>query len=75
MMGGERVERLTAVSQVGDQRRDARIVERLEIDIEDVVAVGDEMRHGVTAGLAGSAGEHDALAGHGEPREEEERHS
>ena len=29
------------------------------------IAVGDEMGDGVAAGLAGSAGEDDALAGHG----------
>jgi hypothetical protein len=31
--------------------------------------MGDEMGNGVAAGLAGSAGENDALAGHGNPRE------
>ena len=64
-MGRQRVERLPVVRQVGDQSRDARQVERLQIDIEDGVAMGDEMRNGVAAGLAGSAGEHNALAGHG----------
>ena len=34
-MGGQRVERLPAVGEVRDQRRDARQVERLQIDIED----------------------------------------
>ena len=64
-MGGQRVERLAAVGEVGDQRGDAEAVERLQIDIEDGIAVSDEMGNGVPAGLAGSAGEHDALAGHG----------
>ena len=35
------------------------------VDIEDGIAVRDEMGNGVAAGLAGSAGEHNALAGHG----------
>ena len=61
-MGGQRVERLAVVGEVGDQRRDARQVERLQVDIEDGIAVGDQMRNGVPAGLAGSAGEHNALA-------------
>jgi hypothetical protein len=39
-------------------------VERLQIDVEDGIAVRDQMRNGVPAGLAGSAGEHNALAGH-----------
>src|ERR1700729_3359733 len=62
---GQRVERLAVVRQVGDQSRGARQVERLQIDIEDGIAMGDEMRNGVAAGLAGSAGEDNALAGHG----------
>ncbi len=61
---GQRVESLAAVGQVGDQRLHARQVERLQIDIEDGIAVGDEMRHGVAAGLARSPGEDDAFAGH-----------
>ena len=32
--------------------------------------MGDEMRNGVAAGLAGPAGEYDALAGHGRLRGE-----
>ena len=64
-VSGQRVERLPVVRQVGDQSRDARQVERLQIDIEDGIAMGDEMGNGVAAGLAGSAGEYDALAGHG----------
>ncbi len=64
-MGGERVERLAVVGEVGDQRRHALEVERLQVDIEDGIAMSDQMGNGVAAGLAGSAGEHDALAGHG----------
>jgi hypothetical protein len=64
-VGRQRVERLAAVRQISNQSRDARQVERLQIDIEDGIAMGDEMRNGVAAGLAGSAGEHNALAGHG----------
>ena len=64
-VGGQRVERLPAVCQVGDQGRHARQVERLQVDIEDGIAMGDEMGDRVTAGLAGSAREHNALARHG----------
>src|SRR6202020_108209 len=55
-VSGQCVERLPAVCQVGDQSRDARQVERLQIDIEDGIAVSDEMGNRVPAGLAGSAG-------------------
>ena len=37
-------------------------VERLQIDIEDGIAVGDEIGDDMPAGLAGSAGEDDAFA-------------
>ena len=63
-VGGQRIERLPAVGHVGDQSRYARHVERLPIHVEDGITMGDEMRNGVAAGLAGSAGEHNALARH-----------
>ena len=63
------VERLAAVGQIGDHRWNACKIKRFEVDVEDVIAVGDEMRDRVAAGLAGSAGEDDALASHGGPRE------
>ncbi len=63
-VSGQRVERLPAVGEIGDQRRHARNVQRLQIDVEDFIAVRDEMGDGVPAGLAGSAGEYNALARH-----------
>jgi hypothetical protein len=40
------------------------MVKRLEVDVEDLIALAEEMRQGVPAGLAGSSGEDDAFAGH-----------
>jgi len=40
-------------------------VEGLQIDVQDRIAVGDEIGNGVPTGLASSAGEHNALARHG----------
>ena len=51
-MGGQRVERLRAVGEIRDQGRDARSVERLQVDVEHRIAVRDEMGDGVAAGLA-----------------------
>ena len=45
-MRGQRVEHLAAVGQIGDQGVDAGIIERLEIDIEKVVALA--FRYGTT---------------------------
>ena len=63
-VGRQRVERLSAVGEVGDQGRHAGQVERLQIDVEHGIAVRDEMRNGVAAGLAGSPSEDNALSGH-----------
>ena len=63
-MHGERVECLAAVGDIGDERVHARTVERLQIDIEDVMALGFEPGNHMASGLAGAAGEDDAL-GHG----------
>ena len=60
-MGGQGVENLAAVGDVGDQRVDAGMIERLEIKVQDRIALGQQIRHGVTAGLAGAAGEDDAF--------------
>ena len=48
----QRVERLPAVGEIGDQGRNEVSLERLEIDIEHGIAERDEMRDGVAAGLA-----------------------
>src|SRR6476619_4838566 len=63
-MRGHGVEGLAAVRQIGDQGTDAGMVERLEIDIEKVVALALQMRQDMPAGLAGSPGEYHALACH-----------
>ena len=63
-MRGQGVEGLAAVRQIGDQGTDAGMIERLEIDIEKVVALALQMRQDVPAGLAGSPGEYHALACH-----------
>ena len=59
-MRRQRVEGLAAVGEIGDQSVDAGQVERLPIDVEDVMALDDEMGDGVPPGLAGPAGEDDA---------------
>jgi hypothetical protein len=48
----ERIEHLAAVADVRDQRVYARMVQRLEINIEDCVATIEQIRHDVTASLA-----------------------
>ena len=53
---GHGIEGLAAVRQIGDQGPDAGMVQRLEIDIEKVVALALQMRQDVPAGLAGSPG-------------------
>jgi len=49
-MGGQGVEGLAAMGQIGDQGIDAGMVERLEVDIEKVVALALQMRQDVPAG-------------------------
>ena len=61
-MRRQRIERLPIVGEIGDQRVDARQFERLQVDVEYRVPLCEQMRHGVAAGLAGSAGEDDAFA-------------
>jgi len=56
-MGGEGVEDLATVGDVGDQRVHVRMVERLEIDVQDLVALRQQMRHGMATGLAGATSE------------------
>ena len=50
--------------QIGDQGADARMTERLEVDVEKVVALALQIRQDMPAGLAGSPGEYHALAWH-----------
>jgi hypothetical protein len=58
------VEHLPAIGDIADEIRNARMIERLQIEIEDVVALGFEPRHNVTPCLAGAACEENTL-GHG----------
>ena len=57
----QRVEHLAAVGDVGDQRADLRIVERLGVEVEHLVAALDQILDDMAAGLAAAAGEHDPL--------------
>ena len=61
------IEGLPAVGQVGHKRVDARQIKRLQIHIQDRIALVQQMRHGMPPRLARSACKHDAL-GHGRPR-------
>ena len=60
-MHGERVEHLARVGDVGDERVDTRAVERLQVHVQDVVALGLEPGHHVLSGLSGTTREDDAL--------------
>ena len=59
-MRGQRVEGAATVGQVGDQRVDAGMVQRREVDVQDLVPAVHQVRHGMAAGLAAAAGEYDA---------------
>ena len=63
-MSGQRIERLAVVGQVRDQRRHAFEVERLQVDVEERIILRHEVRHDMTAGLAGTAGEHNSFGRH-----------
>ena len=60
-MRGQRVEDLTAVGEVGDQRVDAGEIERLQIDIHHRIAARDEVGDDVPSGLAAPSREHHPL--------------
>ena len=60
-MHRQRVEHLPAVGQVGIDRGHARTVERLQVEVENVVALRLEPGHDVPAGLAGPARKDNAL--------------
>ena len=57
----QRVEHLAGIGDVGDERAHLRIVERLRVEVQHLVAVVDQMLDDMAAGLAAAAGEHDAL--------------
>ena len=63
-MCGQGVEGLAVIRQIGDQRIDAGMIKRLEVDIEQVVTPDLQMRQDMPAGLAGSPGEYYAPACH-----------
>ena len=56
------VEHLAAVGDVGDQRADLGIVERLGVDVQHLVALVDEVLNDMLSSLAATAGEHYAFA-------------
>ena len=60
-MSGERVEDLAALGEVDLEGVDVWVVERDEIEVEDLVTLGEEVWDDVTPGLAGSAGEYDTF--------------
>ena len=66
-MGRQRIEGLPAVGQVRDERSDAGQVKRLQIHVQNRIALVQQMRHGMPPRLARSASKHDAL-GHGRLR-------
>jgi hypothetical protein len=57
----EGVEDLTRIRDVRDERAYLRIVERLQIKVQHLVAVVGQMLDHVAARLAAAASEHDAL--------------
>ena len=57
----QRIEHLAGIRDVGDERADLRIVERLGVEVQHLVAGVDEILDDMPAGLAAAAGEHDAL--------------
>jgi hypothetical protein len=63
-MRGHRVEHLAAVGDIGDQRVDPGMVEALQIDIQDLVALIEQPGQRMPSRLAGAAGEENSL-GHG----------
>ena len=63
-MRGHRVEHLPAVGDVGDQRVDPGMIEALQIDIQDLVALVEEPGQRMPPRLAGAAGEQNSF-GHG----------
>jgi len=63
-MGGQGVEGLAAVGQIGNQGLDVGMLGRREVDIEQVVTLALQVRQSMPAGLAGSAGEYHALGCH-----------
>jgi len=66
-VAGHRVRDLPAVAEVRDQRVDAGVVERPQVEVQDFVALAQQVGHHVLPCLAAAAGEDDALA-HGVSR-------
>ena len=60
-MHGHRVEDLRLVGDVPDQGENAGVVERVEVEVQDLVAVAEKHGKDVAAGFAGAAGEKDAV--------------
>lgn len=60
-IAGQCVENLPAVGDIRDQCPNARIVEPLRVDIENLVAPFDEILDNMPSSFAAPAGEHDPL--------------
>ena len=60
-IAGQRVEHLSAVGDIGDQRPNAGIVEPLGVDIEHLMAPLDEILDDMPSSFAAPAGEHNPL--------------
>lgn len=60
---GEGVEDLAAVGEVGFDGVDIGVVEGYEIEVQDFVALRDQIRDAMAAGFTAAAGEDDAFSG------------
>ena len=62
-VGGERIEDLAGVGEIGAKGVDSRVGVRDEVEVEDAVAAGEEVGDHVAACFAGAASEDDAFTG------------
>jgi hypothetical protein len=63
-MRGHRVEHLGTIGDIPDEIRNAGMIERLQIEIKNVIALGFKPRHDMTACFASAACKENAF-GHG----------
>ncbi len=63
-MRGQDIEGLTVIGQIGHQRVDGGMIERLEVDIEQPVSLPGQIRQDMTSRLACSTSENHTLACH-----------
>ena len=60
----QRIEHLAGIGDVGDERANRRVVQRLRIQVQDAVAGVDQILHHMAPGLAAAAGKDDTLHAH-----------